>query len=144
VNLRIEEQLDVDDALFVCSLEVGARQDLEIPRVAQHVGRGVVDVEKRLQARELISLPQLLDTGVGQHDAVLPGQWKGQLRLQRALDVQVQFRLGQAANERSHAAVHVADSIRIARRIPPGAGDAAMATRHRCPRSTPKLNRSAP
>ena len=94
VYLRIEEQLDVDDALFVCTREIRACQQFKILGVAQHVGRGIVDVEKGLQAGELISLPQRLDTGIGQHDAVFACQREGQLGLQRTLDMQVQFGLG--------------------------------------------------
>ena len=95
VALRIEEDLGVHHALRVRLVEIGLRQVPKIPGVAQHGGAGVVHVEELLQVREPVCAAQVLDARVGEHDAVLRGEPEGELRLEGALDVDVEFGLGQ-------------------------------------------------
>jgi hypothetical protein len=100
VSLRVEEDLDVDHPLLGHPAQIGGGQRVEVFLVAQHGGTGIVDVQERLQIGEPIRAPQLIDVRIGQCDAVLARQREGQLGFERSLDVQVKFRLGQAADER--------------------------------------------
>ena len=54
VRLRIEEDLDVHDAVGMRTAQIGHRQCVEIVLVAQHVGPGIVEVEEGLQVAEVI------------------------------------------------------------------------------------------
>lgn len=67
---------------------------------SKNVDDGVVDVQEVLQARELIRRPGLACVAVRQLHAVLAREAQRQLRLQRALEVDVQFGLLRFGNER--------------------------------------------
>ncbi|MCY1442898.1 hypothetical protein D9M71_592870 [compost metagenome] len=105
VGLRVEERLDVDYALRLALLQVGPGQVVEVLLAAQHVRAGIVEIEEFLQVVEGVGLAQGLDVGPGQHDAVAFGEGEQQLRLQRAFEVQVQFRLGQRVDPFVHGEV---------------------------------------
>lgn len=102
VGLRVEERFDMDDVLRLAALQVGPGQVVEILLGAQHVGTGVIQVEKLLQVIEGIGRTQGLDIGPGQGDLVAFGQGEQQLGLQRAFQVQVQFGLGQGVQPFGH------------------------------------------
>ncbi len=95
--MRVEEQLGVHHAVGGGALEVGHRQVEEVLLAQQRGGTGVVQVEEALQVAEGVGGAGFLDAGPGQGDAVARGQGEHQLRFQGALDVQVQFGLGQGA-----------------------------------------------
>lgn len=99
VGLRIEEDLGMDDVIRRRPLEVSEHQVAEIVGGAQHVGAGVVEVEEGLQAVEIVGRPQRRLVGIRQRDAVAAGQRKGQIRLERALDMHMQLGLGHAAGK---------------------------------------------
>ncbi len=92
MRLRVEEDLGVHDALLARATEIHVGQLGEIVFGAEHVHPGVVEVEERLQVGELVGAPQRLDRRVGQRHAVALGEREDQLRLERALDVQVELR----------------------------------------------------
>jgi hypothetical protein len=100
VGLRVEEDLAVHDVVVRRALEVRPGHGVEVVLGDQHAGAGVVHVQEALQVREGVGRSQRLHAGVGQRDAVAPGQLEDQLGLQRALDVDVQLGLGRHAQQR--------------------------------------------
>ncbi len=102
MSLRVEEDLDVHGSLRVGSVEIRPGQAVEVIRVPQHVGTRIVDVQKRLQIGELVGPPQILDGRVRQPHPVLGRQLKGELGLERALDMHVQLRFRQSSNKLGH------------------------------------------
>ena len=99
VRLRIEEDLGMDHAVLRHPLEIGEGEVVEIFLGAQHVGAGIIDVEKVLEVRELIGGPHLLHRSEGDGDIVAAGKGEHLLGLQAALDMQMEFRLGQSGDE---------------------------------------------
>jgi hypothetical protein len=99
MGLGIEEDFRVHAAIGMQSLEIRHRQRLEVLLRLQHVRALIVDIEKVLQVREGVRRPHFLDALERNIDLVALPQLKHQLRLQRTLDVQMQLRLGNAANE---------------------------------------------
>ncbi len=80
---------------------------MEIVLIAQHRGAGVVQIEKGLQIAEIVSGAQSVHRRILERDAVFARQLEGQFRFERAFDMQMQFGLGNAADEvfdRVHAA----------------------------------------
>ena len=99
VGLGVEEDLGVAHIVGGGALEIGEGQILEVLTGQQHGRARVIDVEEVLQVREVIGRAHGLDAVVGDGDAVALRQFEHQLGLETALDVQVQFRLGQAGDE---------------------------------------------
>ena len=106
VRLRVKEDLHMDHALLMGTAKVGGGEGVEVGRVAQQVGAGVIDVQKRLQVGEPIRLPHRLDAGIRQRDAMFGRQFERHFRFQRTLDVQVQLRLGEPHDEILHGDGH--------------------------------------
>src|SRR5882672_4566339 len=102
MRLRIEEDLGVHDAVGAGALEVGLRHRVEVLLVAQHGRPGVVEIEERLQIVEGVGAPQRVDRRILQVDAMLAREGEHHLGLERALDVQVQLGLRDAADEAFH------------------------------------------
>ncbi len=98
-GLRIEEDLGVQHALAARAFQIGTGQLIEIALAAQHVHALIVEIEEVLQVAEVVGGAQGLDRVVRQGDAVSLGQGEGELRLQAALDVEVQLGLGQAVHK---------------------------------------------
>src|SRR5262245_24118029 len=67
--------------------------------VTQHIGAGVVQVEEGLQVAGRVGAPQRVDRGVLQVDAMPAREGEDHLRLEGALDVEVELRLRDAADE---------------------------------------------
>ena len=99
VGLRIEEDLGVADVVGVRADEIRGRQVAEVAALDEHARRGVVHVEEVLEVREAVGGTQFVHRSIRQPHAVAFGEREGQLRLKRALDVQVQFRLGKRGDE---------------------------------------------
>ncbi len=99
MGLRVEEDLGVAHALAGRLRQIGQREVVEVPLGEEHGAVGVVDVEERLQVFEDIGPTEGVHVGVGQRHAVAAGQLEGELRLERALNVHVQLRLGKAPYE---------------------------------------------
>ena len=99
VGLRIEEQLRVDDVVGVRAREVRHREGVEVAAVAQDGAAGVVEVEERLEVAEGVRGADRLHRRVGQGEAMLRREGEHQLGLERALDVQVELDLRQAADQ---------------------------------------------
>ncbi len=99
VRLGVEEDLGVEDVVLSRLLQVGPGEVVEVLLADQHVHALIVEVEEALEVVEPVGRPHLLDRGVGEGDAVPFGQREHQLRLQRALDVEMQLGLGQAGDE---------------------------------------------
>ena len=99
VRLRVEEDLCVHDVVRRSTLEVGPGHVEEVGLLDEHAGPGVVDVQEALQVGEGIGRTQRLHARVGQRDAVARRQPEDQLRLERALDVDVQLGLGHGAQQ---------------------------------------------
>ena len=114
VRLRVEKDFGVHDAVGVGALEVGPGQVVEVLLGLQHARTGVVQVQKGLQAVELVSITQRVDAGIRQGNAVTRGQGKHQLRLQRAFNMQVQLGFGQRRNQRVYGVGHGGLSARLA------------------------------
>ena len=118
VGLGIEEDLGVDDVLRAGGAEVGHGQVVEVLLAAQHRHALVVRGQERGQVPEGVPGAQLRGRGVRQGDAVARGEPELQLRLQGALEVQVQLRLGQPVDERRDLVGHSAGGLG---RLPPHA-----------------------
>ena len=95
VRLRVEEDLRVPDAVGRRPPQVGLGQVGEVLLGAEHARAGVVEVEERLEVGEVMGPSEGRHIRVRQPDPVALGQGEDQLRLQGALDVQVQLGLGQ-------------------------------------------------
>ena len=99
VGLRVEEQLGMDDIVVVRALEVGDGEIEEVLLVDQRRRAGVIQVEKALQVGEGVGGARGLHAVPRQRHAVTAREREHHLRLERALDVQVQLGLGQGADE---------------------------------------------
>ena len=82
------------------ALQIGERQIVEILLGEQHRHALVIDVEKILQVAKLVGCAHRFDRVVGQLDAVAARQREHQLRLEAALDVDVQLALRQPFDQR--------------------------------------------
>ena len=99
VCFGVEEDFRMDAAIGREPREIGEREIAEVLLRLQHVGALIVDVEKILQVRERVGRSHLLHGSERDIDLVLPAEREHQLGLQRAFDMQMQLRLGNAANE---------------------------------------------
>ncbi|CAB5370593.1 unnamed protein product [Rhizophagus irregularis] len=99
VRLRIEHDFGVDDAIGGGAIEIGGGEIMEILRRPQHVRPGIINVEKVLQPREVIRRADILDARERDRDLVALGQREHQFGLKTALDMQMEFGLGQARDE---------------------------------------------
>ncbi len=107
VGLRVEEGLGVHHVLLFALLQVGPGQVIEVLLGTQHVGASVVEIEELLQVAEVVGAAQCFDVIPGQGDLVALGQTEHQFRLQRALQVQVEFGLGQVVEPVLHREILV-------------------------------------
>jgi hypothetical protein len=95
VRLGVDEDLGVHHALGGGPGEVGIGEVGEVLRPLEDGGQLVVEVQEGLQVRERVRAPQFVELGVPQARAVPGGEVERQLRLQGALEVQVQLGGGQ-------------------------------------------------
>ena len=100
VRLWVEEQLDVDETLGCDPSEVGHRKVVEVVFRPEDGHALVVLRQERGEVPEIVGCPHLGDRCVRQLEPIAPCQLELQLRLQRALDVQVQLGLGDRSDER--------------------------------------------
>jgi len=132
VSLRVEEQLDVAGAVGRHAAKVSERQVAEVLLGLQHASPLVVDVQEVLQVGEGVGGPERRDRGEGKGDPVAPGELEHLLWLEASLDVQMQFRLGQAADELGKA--RHAPSVFAARAASSGRGIGAASSLRRIAR----------
>jgi len=125
VGLRIEEDLGVDDVLRAGLAEVGHGEVVEVSLGQQDAHALVVHGEERGQIVEVVGGAHLLDRAVGQLQAIAGGELELQLRLQGALDVDVQLSLGNPRDERRtlvHSSILLNPACdRLMRRLQPDA-----------------------
>lgn len=100
MGLRVKEYFGMDHILCRGPLEIGEREIEKILLGSQHAGAHVIEVEKALQVGECVSTAQRLHARVGQRQAVAFRQVEDHLRLQRALNMDVQLGLGHAPQQR--------------------------------------------
>ena len=99
MELGIEEHLGVPAAIGVEPGEIGEREILEILLGLEDVGSLVADVEKVLEVGEGVGLADFIHRLERHRDLVAAAELEHLLGLERALDVEVEFGLGQAADE---------------------------------------------
>ena len=99
MGLRVEEDLGMDDVVSRDAVEIGGREILEILLGPQDVRALIIDIEKVLQVRETVGRAHRLDAVERDRHPVALGQREHQLGLEAALDMHVQFGLGQARDE---------------------------------------------
>ena len=99
VGLGIKEDLGAHHAVPGRPLQVGPGHVEEVLFLDQDAGPGVVDVQEALEVLKGVCGSQGLYAGIGQGHPVATGQLEDQLRLEGALDVDVEFRLGHAPEE---------------------------------------------
>ena len=99
VALGIEEHLHVPGAVRRDAAHVGRRQVVEVLLGDQDRDSVEVDVQEVLEVAEAVLGAALLRRRARQLDAVAAAELQQQFGLERALDVQVQLRLGQATDE---------------------------------------------
>src|SRR5213592_4712579 len=111
VGLGIKENLGMAYILLRGPLKVSPGEIVEVLFLNEHCGPFVVNVQEGLEIVKLIGAPHLLDALESQGNTIALGQGKHKLWLQRAFNVQMQFRLGNACDERFQA-VHVCSRIK--------------------------------
>ena len=94
VRLWVEKQLRMHHLVGSGFFEISPGHVVKVLLLKQHTGAGVVDVQKALQVGEGIGCTQGLDAGIRQAHAIALSQLKNHLRLERALDVNMQFGFG--------------------------------------------------
>ncbi len=99
MRLWIEEDFRVADVGLDRASEVGSSQVMKIAHRAQHPGSLIVEIEKVLQVLELVRAAERFHAAVAKRHAVAGGQLEHQLGLERTLEVHVQFRLRDPADE---------------------------------------------
>ncbi len=99
VRLRIEEDLCAPHVLTVHAEQVRPHEVVEVLLGPEHVGSLVVDVQERLQVGELVGGPDVPHVREVEGHAVPLRQLEHHLRLERALDVEVQLGLGHGPDE---------------------------------------------
>src|SRR6478672_112660 len=99
MELGIEEHLGVPAAIGVEPREIGEREILEILLGLEDVDALVADVEKVLEVGEGVGLADFLHRLERDDDLVPAAELEHLLGLDRALDVEVEFGFGQAADE---------------------------------------------
>ena len=93
VRLGIEEDLGVAHALASGPNQIGPGQVIEVLFLEKYAAARVIDVEEGLQVAENISVAHVLDRGIGQRNSVSACQLEHQLRLECALDVEMELGL---------------------------------------------------
>jgi hypothetical protein len=91
VGLRVHHDFRVADPGGSRPRQVRPGHVGEIIRGPEYGHIAVVQVQERLQVDEVIVPAQLFDISIRQLDAVAFGEPEDQLRLQRSLDVDVEF-----------------------------------------------------
>ena len=99
MGLRIEEDLGVPHIVRGSAAQIRGGHLVEVALRAQDAGSLVVNIEERLQIGEGVGAAQLIDRSKAKTDAVPPRDVEHQLRFQRAFDVNMQLRFGDAADE---------------------------------------------
>ena len=94
VRLGIEKDLRPHHVVGMGLLEIGPGHLKEVLFCAEDRGGRIVDVEEALQVAESVCLSHRPGRLVRQGDAVPPADGEGQFRLERALDVDMEFGLG--------------------------------------------------
>ena len=91
VCLRVEEHLDMADAIGAGALEVGAGKVVEVALRSQHIHCRVVDGEEAGQRVEQVGRLDLFDGALPDVDAIALGELELERRFQRALEMDVQL-----------------------------------------------------
>ena len=99
MGLGIEEDLGMAHVVVSGPSEISQGQLIEVLLVPQHLHALVVQVEELLQIGKAVGRAQFVDGAVRDPDGVTSRQLEHHLRLQRAFDVKMQFRLRQAGYE---------------------------------------------
>ncbi|MNN37909.1 hypothetical protein D3C81_1518780 [compost metagenome] len=102
MRLRVEEGFGVHHVLLAALQEIRPGQVVEVLFGAQDVGAHVVQVQEFLKIAVVVGAAQGIDVGPGQRHAVALRQPEQQLGFERALQVQMQFRLGQCVEPVVH------------------------------------------
>jgi hypothetical protein len=99
VGLWVEEDLGVTHALRGGFPEIRPGQLAEVTFVKQDLGAPVVEVQEGLKVGEVVGRANIPHGSVPEPYPVASGHLEHHLRLQRAFDVNVQFRLGYPPEE---------------------------------------------
>ncbi|MCY1185502.1 hypothetical protein D9M73_262860 [compost metagenome] len=89
----------MDDPVGGRTIEIGGGEIVEILLGAQHVRPGIINVEKVLQPREVIRGADLLNACERDRHPIALCEREHQFWLKTALDMQMEFGLGQAGDE---------------------------------------------
>ena len=99
VGLGIEKQLHVPASIGGDAVEIGHGQVVKVLLGHQDARALIVDVQEVLQVRERVGGADLLHGREGEGDPVASPELEHELRFEAALDMKVQFGLGQAGDE---------------------------------------------
>src|SRR5881392_3678159 len=102
MRLWIEKDFGMPDVLFFGLSEISPRDVEEITIMTKHAAPLVINVEEGLQIGKCIGFPDFVRRIKREMDPVPQRQLKHQLRLERALNMQVQLGLGHAFDEALH------------------------------------------
>ena len=100
VSLRIEKDLGVNHVVCSRAFKIGPSHVKEVLFLDQHTGAGVINVQKALQIGERIGGAKRVHAGVRQGHPISLRKLENQLRLQGALNVQMQFGFGHGTQQR--------------------------------------------
>src|SRR5665647_684777 len=92
MRLEVEEDLGPADAGAGRACEVRVGEVGEVLAALQDLHVGVVEIQELLQVAEVVPRSQVLDSRIGQADAVAPCQREDQLWLEGPREVYVQLR----------------------------------------------------
>ena len=99
MSLGIEEDLDMAQTLAPDLGEIGGGEIVEILLGPQHRHALIVEIEEILQPGEIVGLAERRDGQVGQSETIAGGEPEHELRLEAALDMDMQLALGQPSDE---------------------------------------------
>jgi hypothetical protein len=95
MGLRVDEHFDVAYPALMCPAQIAQRQVKVVTLLSQNGYVVVVEVEERLQVRELVPRREVVDIAVRKRDPIPFGQPEDCVGLQGALKVNMQFTEGE-------------------------------------------------
>src|ERR1700730_201540 len=97
--LRADKHLRMTHVISGCPREIGSGHFIEIDTLLKNREAEIEEIEERLQTVEPVGAPKCLGVAVRQTDAIARRQLDEQLGFQRALEMHMQFGLGQICDE---------------------------------------------
>ncbi len=111
MRLRIKKEFGVAHLIGLRTQQISPGHVKKVLLVQQNAGACIINVEEGLQIGESIGRAQGFDRRIGQFHAIAFGQGKDQFRLERTLDMDVQFGLGHVFDQFDQGEAHFSISM---------------------------------